>query len=1057
MVLFSGLLVLTLWVVDGGADNLTTRLRSGNVTETESPPHRKATGGGAESVILVTTRPSVPLPEPSVSASVTSGEGTTTAKNTGFRPRPDISKGPPHQWTNTTTWATTTSGSAEPTSILPDPPYTSTRQPFHAKCPPTEHYVAEFDATITLSDCHGPTNLEWGCAATTTVAIAAPTDKTVSLGCTAFTGTGEALPTYTDWPPGEIEFEEDDRSSEDGHTACNLWFLNGRVKIRGIHWKFPGGIVLPPGPPPNIKLPPGITIPGGKLPGPWPPVTLGRDGKITYPTNEPTECKTKSAEICSTTESIIITTTANQQPLTTTSTVSSCQTIHGCHVEDDDSTTTKQCTGGSTTTLGRRAIPAATATAQVPFSVLPESNLHLGSRYECPAVVVDDYIIYPTDPDNVRYLVDYLKNTPSQLDNSVKLWEKATQVHGGAFTAFFYIDELTNMEAQHMKSLTSLGVGDFYAIVDTNNAAGFTGSGSNEDIRPPDRGPWELSQISTPPGGKWSDAWDNKNNPQRFDYDAGGPLGRGQTIYLVEDDVDQRAFELSSAKIRYIDAQNFPPKHTGDRLLRHGTQVGSIIVGKTLGLARNAELVVVRNSNSSPRDPNMHIHDRYLASLVAILDEIVSLSPAQLAKVVINMSFGWEERQVEEYMKKQHFAILFFDKFGVAMVAATHNKNNQGPIYRQKINGWPSRFADPNAPPHEKLENLIVVSGIDINSVVSPLNPYMNWIAMAPGFGVHVANEESKTLSLADGASLAAPHITALIAYWRSLNLAGSWGSELERPVNVKKLVMYMHRSLEYRRLRIPDLPEENPNKMRVPFIWTGSVKGGGNCLVQPTLEGCPPELKARSKIADLKPRGADCAGTSGSTRKRQGDDSCPLVRRPGSPSGGDDGDTLTFKPTSTSSTSTSSTSISTTSTSSATTSSATTWSTGRAEPTSDPTPYYDCKGDALCSTLNVKFCDLAVNNMERGNKIYMASSGTIAGRGNCWASRFGYGCSVQIRGKDGNGKDCKISGDKIWDAYQDIRKAGDCRRCGSKHFGNGCLVSIDYAGSCSNRIGGVN
>lgn len=88
------------------------------------------------------------------------------------------------------------------------------------------------------------------------------------------------------------------------------------------------------------------------------------------------------------------------------------------------------------------------------------------------------------------------------------------------------------------------------------------------------------------------------------------------------------------------------------------------------------------------------------------------------------------------------------------MVAATHNKNNQGPIYRQKINGWPSRFADPNAPPHEKLENLIVVSGIDINSVVSPLNPYMNWIAMAPGFGVHVANEESKTLSLADGASL---------------------------------------------------------------------------------------------------------------------------------------------------------------------------------------------------------------------------------------------------------------------------------------------------------------
>jgi hypothetical protein len=60
------------------------------------------------------------------------------------------------------------------------------------------------------------------------VPIDAPTDKKFTLGCIAFTGTGEPLPTYTDWPPGEIEFDEDDKSDgdEDGHSSCRLWFFN---------------------------------------------------------------------------------------------------------------------------------------------------------------------------------------------------------------------------------------------------------------------------------------------------------------------------------------------------------------------------------------------------------------------------------------------------------------------------------------------------------------------------------------------------------------------------------------------------------------------------------------------------------------------------------------------------------------------------------------------------------------------------------------------------------------------------------------------------------------
>lgn len=128
------------------------------------------------------------------------------------------------------------------------------------------------------------------------------------------------------------------------------------------------------------------------------------------------------------------------------------------------------------------------------------------------------------------------------------------------------------------------------------------------------------------------------------------------------------------------------------------------------------------------------------------------------------------------------------------------------------------------------------------------------------------------------------------------------------------------------------------------------------------------------------------------------------------------------------------------------------------APPISTPTlsPYYDCQGDTLCTTTNVKWCDEAVNNMDRGSKIY-TSSDTLAVAGNCWANAEGFGCSVKIRGKDGDGNACKITGDDMWYAYQDIRNDGDCAKCGSKHFGNGCLVSVDYYYGCDNRDPGPN
>ncbi|KAL4808055.1 hypothetical protein BDV18DRAFT_158173 [Aspergillus unguis] len=87
---------------------------------------------------------------------------------------------------------------------------------------------------------------------------------------------------------------------------------------------------------------------------------------------------------------------------------------------------------------------------------------------------------------------------------------------------------------------------------------------------------------------------------------------------------------------------------------------------------------------------------------------------------------------------------------------------------------------------------------------------------------------------------------------------------------------------------------------------------------------------------------------------------------------------------------------------------------------------------------------------------VYTANSEALALEGNCWANNAGFGCSVRIRGKDQNGKDYTITGDEMWEAYQDIRNIGGCKKCGTKHFASGCMVSVDYYYGCDNRDDGV-
>ncbi|CAG8882975.1 unnamed protein product [Penicillium egyptiacum] len=111
------------------------------------------------------------------------------------------------------------------------------------------------------------------------------------------------------------------------------------------------------------------------------------------------------------------------------------------------------------------------------------------------------------------------------------------------------------------------------------------------------------------------------------------------------------------------------------------------------------------------------------------------------------------------------------------------------------------------------------------------------------------------------------------------------------------------------------------------------------------------------------------------------------------------------------------------------------------------PTPDdYDCEGSIMCSTPDLlKWCDHAVNVLHRTDYLDYSTTGSSLD-GNCWGDQT-RGCKVFIQGDN-----CSISGNDMWNDYQNIRKIGGCKKCGTYHIGQGCLVTIDYVYGCNNH-----
>ncbi|RYC61691.1 hypothetical protein CHU98_g4510 [Xylaria longipes] len=655
--------------------------------------------------------------------------------------------------------------------------------PTTVTCPPDDTIVFATPSTTIFTECETPTTFGIGfnCPTTKVVSFLGPTTGIVSVDCSVVTffpsdtsdtttqpppdDTTTTLPVWTTWPPGiisPIRTQVDGPEPTDGGTnqPCTLWFFfvcirRSNIEIGGWFWSYPPGI-YPPGPPPGIRWPPGFSL-EGTLP-PWPPITIGPGGQLTYseePNNE--ECTTtQTASICTISTTFSVTSSDTFSSTTATSTTKICEPISGCSVSYSttqvDTTTIETCTV-SPTNAGRSGRPTT-----VPSAITqPSSNatqpslvnrdnianhvpLHKRACKEVPVVV------FPRNPTN-RQEVQAIENALMQHAHRTV----SSGSLGGGYTAFIWVqslptdvkDELAllpeiddiydyrdwnaNNQPQpgpildlipakrapvNPRDLYRLERGSSYLDISLNDTS-VDDPASHKEFRLAKRaqitaeapGLYNDALISLPPRQTWKQLGDRggRLSGNRFQYHFDDSAGSGISVYALGE-----VGGVNTGHPEWAGAGNMPPQPLnaptygtmpGANDDPHGTRVAAVMNGKELGVCKKCR--VVNTGYLSPSDGNSDPRDWYLEDLLAAWDDMNSGGRSPAASVV-NLSWGSKYNfWTPGFIRKLYDILKRMDRAGVTIVVSAGNwgttDNLQRPgMKRKAIDTYPQLFADPS-------------------------------------------------------------------------------------------------------------------------------------------------------------------------------------------------------------------------------------------------------------------------------------------------------------------------------------------------------------------------
>ena len=806
----------------------------------------------------VTINVSPSLDVPPLTIDLPDGHGGTSTRTVLLPPWPLINEGPTQPNTIPTggntpggsgTYYTGISSTVTITgSTVTTISFPAAVTPTTVSCPPDDSIVFETPATTIYTQCPTPTT--WGvgfsCPTTKVVTFLAPTTGVVSVDCslvTLFTTTTTTddttstptssdtiLPVWTTWPPGVIypistTVDKPEPTDDGTKQPCTLWFFficihRGDLEIGGWFWSYPPGI-YPPGPPPGIRWPKGFTL-EGTLP-PWPPITIGSNGELTY-SEEPTSCTTtQTASICTTTTTFSVTSSDTFVSTTGTATNTECETVSGCSVSY------------SNTAIETDTVTACTVSPTgAALAVVAKNNTHISGRADdddCKEVSV---VIYPRNPTNEQEI----QQIESELANHNHRRIQSTQLK---YTAFIWVQSLPKDVRQRLELFVE--VDDIYDYKDWNaqripqegpilsvlplnerKAAALSDDveffdhepdllsqdlphSNNEtlvDTSPDKTRLWKRAVTTAVTSGLYNDAlislprgqiWRQRNTGgrggvigQNFQYYYDDSAGSGITVYTIGDIDVQTGHPEWSGKIppRGLDRQSTygSTASSNAQLALHGTRVAAVVSGDMLGVCKKCE--VVYSGYRAPQIENTDPRDWYLEDLLSAYDDMHKDGRTP-ASSVLNLSWGSKFNfWTPTFIARLYDLLKRMDRAGVTIVAAagnwgiTDNPNIPG-TKRKAIDTYPQLYGDPGNTQNSVyrdtsdsndlgyLPNMIIVGAADQygkEAGISQTGTFLTTHAL--GYEVYAPNSGSG-YETARGTSFAAPQVAALAAYFKAL------------------------------------------------------------------------------------------------------------------------------------------------------------------------------------------------------------------------------------------------------------------------------------------------
>ncbi|KAF3212930.1 Secreted subtilisin-like serine protease sub5 [Orbilia oligospora] len=259
--------------------------------------------------------------------------------------------------------------------------------------------------------------------------------------------------------------------------------------------------------------------------------------------------------------------------------------------------------------------------------------------------------------------------------------------------------------------------------------------------------------------------------PRFGDFSFYSTQGKGQIIYVVDTGLDINHPELKNANIQdWIFPDFFPGDEKKDQRLYHGTGIAGQLVGKTIGIVPQVEIVVVDIFDGR----NLSTRAIFIQIFVAIRHHITTKNYGK--NCIINMCTSWDNTDI--YAQRFFEAFLHWAKSNkVIVVVPSGNFPPNVPI-----NSYPASLFHDDAKKEMFWKQLVVVGGVDMTGQqenIFQTAPYVKvsapatrvWVAgllEEPGFGPGQPSYPStiEGLRLEGGTSVAAPLVSGMIAMW---------------------------------------------------------------------------------------------------------------------------------------------------------------------------------------------------------------------------------------------------------------------------------------------------